>query len=410
MKCKILAAVTTVSLLAGPLFALAAIPEELRKALEEKAKASLEISSQIQSTQKQLNVTQTQKKTLQNELKKIDYSINQLNLGIRSSQINIEKLTLELQGLQYEINDMNAEISLKKLAVIKLLRELYEKDREGLLAVLLKNRSLADGLLEGQSIVDLNNGLAVELQNLKALNVQLEGKFKVTNTKKGGIEAENKNLRARRTIVGDQKSERQSLLAQTRNQEKNFASLIDILAKKQAEISEEIESIEKELRASIDPSLLPVPRPGVLAMPVDGVLTQDYGHTAFAQYGYRGKFHNGVDFGAPPGAEIRAAENGTVIAVGNTDQYCPKGAYGRFVVIAHDNNLTTLYAHLSGQIVQKGDKVNRGQVIGYVGRTGYATGAHLHLTVYAGPTFYIGASRSCGPMPFGGDLDPSKYL
>lgn len=389
----------------------AATPEELKRAIEEKAKGLLEINNQIQSTQKQLDSAQAQKNTLRKEIQKIDYSVRQLNLGIKSSQINIEKLSLELQQLQYEINDINAAISNKKLALIMLVRELYEKEREGMIATFLKSKSLAESFLEHQSIANLNNGLSVELENLKKLNKDLDDKFRATSSKKQGIETENRNLRSRKGIVEDQKSERQNLLAQTKNQEKLFASLIDDLSKRQAEISEEIEKIESELRSKIDPSLLPIPRPGVLAMPVKGILSQNYGRTPYSKY-YKGDFHNGIDIGAPIGTEIWAAENGRVVGVGNQDAYaaCRGGAYGKFVVVEHENNLVTLYAHLSGFAAQQGDIIKRGQVIGYVGRTGYATGPHLHFTVYAGPTFYMGASRVCGPMPLGGYLNPIDYL
>lgn len=390
---------------------LAATPEELRKAIEEKAKGLLEINNQIQTTQKQLDATQNQKTTLQKELQKIDYSINQLNLGIKSSQINIEKLSLELQQLQYDINDINAAIGNKKLALIKLLRELYEKEKEGVLSAFLQNKSLAESFLESQSISNLNNGLSVEVANLKKLNSELDDKFQATFGKRKKIEVESQNLKGRKSIVEDQKSERQSLLAQTKNQEKVYSTLIDDLAKRQLEISTEIEKIEEELRSQIDPSLLPIARPGVLAMPVNGILTQNYGRTPYSKY-YKGDFHNGIDIGAPTGTEIWAAESGRIVAIGNQDVYaaCRGGAYGKFVVVEHENNLVTLYAHLSGFAVKSGDIVKRGDVLGYVGRTGYATGPHLHLTVYASPTFYMRASRVCGPMPLGGYLNPLDYL
>lgn len=389
---------------------LAATPQELKQAIEEKAKKLQEVNNQIQNTQKQLDTVHGQKNSLKKELKNIDYSINQLNLGIKSSQINIEKSTLELQELQYDISDINAGISNKKLALIKLVRELYEKDRDGLLSVFLKNKSLAASLLENQSIFNLNGGLSVELENLKVLNGQLNEKFQATTGKKQKIESENRNLKNKKSIVEDQKQERQDLLAQTKNQEKVFASVLDTLSQQQEQISSEVEKIEDELRSKIDPSLLPIPRPGVLVMPTEGILSQNYGGTAFAQNGYRGKFHNGIDIAAPIGTEVRSAESGTVVAVGNQDLFCNRGAYGKYIVIEHENNLTTLYAHLSKQIVQKGDTVIKGQNIGYVGRTGYATGPHLHLTVYAGPTFYMGASRVCGAMPLGGYLNPLDYL
>lgn len=394
--------------MAAPVFSAT---EDLRQSIESKAQELLKINQQIQEIQGKIGATQTQQRSLKNELKKIDYSINQLNLGIRSSQINLEKLGLELEALELNINEINASIGNRRLAITKLLRTLYENDRQGFLPVLLNNTSLADALLETESIASLNTGLAVELNNLKVLGVELDKKFDLTSEKKHRVGVENKNLLNRRGIVQDQKSERENILTVTKNREKSFASLLSILAEKQKAISAEIEAIEKELRATIDPSLLPIPRPGVLGLPVVGVLTQNYGHTEFS-YNYKGSHHNGVDFGAPPGAEVMSAESGRVVAVGDQDAYsaCRGGAYGKFVVVEHDNNLVTLYAHLSRYAAQKGDTVTRGQLIGYVGRTGYATGPHLHFTVYAGPTFYMGASRVCGPMPLGGDLNPLDYL
>lgn len=391
-----------------PVFALTA--DELQKARDEKAKIAFELEAQKQEVNKKLNETLGQKNSLQKELKTIDYSVNQLNLGIKSSHINIEKLGLELQSTQLDINNINGQIGTKKAALMKLIRELYEKDREGSLAMLLRNKSLADSFQEQQALSNLNNGISVEVASLKELNKTLDEKFQITSSKKGKIEVENQNLKNRKVIAEDQKTERQQLLAQTKGQEKIYAQNLEELSKKQLEISAEIEKIESELRSKIDPSLLPIPRPGVLATPTQGYITQVYGRTSFAKNGYKGQFHNGLDIGAPSGTEVVSAESGKVVAVGNQDKFCPGGAYGRFIAVAHDNNLTALYAHLSGYVVKVGDQVARGQLIGYVGRTGYATGPHLHLTVYAGPTFYMGPSRTCGPMPFGGDLDPEKYL
>ena len=139
-------------------------------------------------------------------------------------------------------------------------------------------------------------------------------------------------------------------------------------------------------------------------------MTQGYGATDFAKNGYQGHWHNGVDLAAAIGTPVLAAEDGTIMAAGNQDLYCRKGAYGRFIAINHTDNLTTLYGHLSRILVAKGDIVKRGQVIGYSGQTGYATGPHLHFTVYAQATFYMGISKACGPMPYGGDLNPIGYL
>ncbi|MDP2593116.1 MAG: peptidoglycan DD-metalloendopeptidase family protein [bacterium] len=88
--------------------------------------------------------------------------------------------------------------------------------------------------------------------------------------------------------------------------------------------------------------------------------------------------YNGVDFGAPSGTPIVASAAGQVIVV---KDYGWNGGYGNYVVIKHDNNTQTLYAHNSGNIVSAGQTVVQGQIIGYVGSTGKSTGPHLHFEV-----------------------------
>lgn len=84
--------------------------------------------------------------------------------------------------------------------------------------------------------------------------------------------------------------------------------------------------------------------------------------------------HKGVDYAASRGTPVRASGDGKVIHVGT------KGGYGKTVILAHGGKYSTLYAHLSRYATNmyKGKKIKQGQVIGYVGKTGLATGPHLH--------------------------------
>jgi len=84
--------------------------------------------------------------------------------------------------------------------------------------------------------------------------------------------------------------------------------------------------------------------------------------------------HKGVDYGAPTGTAISAAGDGRVVFMG------VKGGYGKTVEIQHGERYTTLYAHLSRfpKNLKNGSRVSQGQTIGFVGRTGLATGSHLH--------------------------------
>lgn len=119
-------------------------------------------------------------------------------------------------------------------------------------------------------------------------------------------------------------------------------------------------------------------RKALLRTPIDGArLTSGYGNRFHPILGYTVK-HRGVDFGAPTGTPIMAAGDGTVAELGW------KGGYGQYVRIRHTAEFATAYAHLSSYArgVKSGARVRQGQVIGYVGSTGMATGPHLHYEVH----------------------------
>ena len=90
------------------------------------------------------------------------------------------------------------------------------------------------------------------------------------------------------------------------------------------------------------------------------------------------KMHNGVDISAKHGEKILAPSNGYVKTVER------KGGYGLKIIIIHNKNLSTLYAHLSKAFVKEGDFVNRGDVIGLVGNSGLSTRPHLHFEIRNG--------------------------
>ena len=112
-----------------------------------------------------------------------------------------------------------------------------------------------------------------------------------------------------------------------------------------------------------------------LMRPVPGWETSGYGMRRHPILGYS-RMHRGVDFHAAYGSPIYAVTDGTVEFAGR------RGGYGNFVKLNHGGGLETGYGHMSGFAVEPGEQVRRGQVIGYVGATGLATGPHLHFEVY----------------------------
>ena len=116
--------------------------------------------------------------------------------------------------------------------------------------------------------------------------------------------------------------------------------------------------------------------PTDLTRPVEGAVTSEFGWRRDPFTG-RAKFHQGVDMRAAYGQEVQAAGAGRVVFSGE------QGGYGMSVVIEHADGTKTRYAHLSASLVEKGDAVAQGVPIGRAGRSGRATGTHLHFEVIA---------------------------
>ena len=103
-------------------------------------------------------------------------------------------------------------------------------------------------------------------------------------------------------------------------------------------------------------------------------ITSKYGNRVHPIFGTK-KFHSGVDVGAGAGTNVTAADGGTVSVATYSS------SYGNYVMIYHADGTSTLYAHMSALAVSQGQTVNKGDVLGYVGDTGWANGPHLHFEV-----------------------------
>lgn len=114
---------------------------------------------------------------------------------------------------------------------------------------------------------------------------------------------------------------------------------------------------------------------GDLQRPVPGVVTSKFGRRMHPILGYS-RMHKGMDFRAGYGTPILAATDGKITRAGWS------GGYGKQVRISHAGGLSTSYSHMSKIVAKPGQRVKRGQVIGYVGSTGLSTGPHLHYELY----------------------------
>jgi murein DD-endopeptidase MepM/ murein hydrolase activator NlpD len=115
----------------------------------------------------------------------------------------------------------------------------------------------------------------------------------------------------------------------------------------------------------------------------------------FGEYGMWSRYHTGLDFRAAYGTPIRAVKSGVVLYAGNSGNWA-----GNHVAIKHADGKTTMYSHMSSMSARVGQTVPAGQVIGRVGETGRAFGAHLHFELYPAGVKYGDVYKAINPQPW----------
>ncbi len=178
------------------------------------------------------------------------------------------------------------------------------------------------------------------------------------------------------------------------------AAALRVAARERASVKKQYDALLAEQRrlAALDrgPGGFTGRPSGSLHWPVPGAgIVGGVGWRVHPVYGYK-SCHTGVDIHAGYGTPIRSAADGRVMAV------ISGGAYGLHTLISHGGGITTMYAHQSRTAVRVGQIVRQGQVIGYAGATGWATGPHLHFEVHVNgvpydPLGWFGSARV--PVP-----------
>jgi murein DD-endopeptidase MepM/ murein hydrolase activator NlpD len=375
------------------------------------SKAALE--KEIAKYQKQLDTVSTQATTLQNTIKSLDISTSKISTEAKLTQTNITKTSLNIEDTGIQISDKQNKIN-KNLAVItKTLRQIDQADSSTIIETLLLNEDLSDFWNDLESTVALQTKIREEIVTVQSVKTELEIAKAELEKKQKELTQYNKELAAKKAVLDSTKKEKSTLLTTTKNTQANYAK---ILAEKKAlmdAFDKELAGYESQLKMIIDPHSFPPSGKGILAWPLDTVrITQNFGYTSFAKTAYASGYHNGADFAASIGTKLKSAGNGVVEGVGNTDTVCPGASFGKWVFIRYDNGLASTYGHLSLITVAAGQRVSTGEVVGYTGNTGYSTGPHLHMSVYASQGVKISTLKSAVckgtyTMPI---ADPKAYL
>lgn len=358
--------------------------EDLKQNIENHNEKIKQLDEEIKVYEKQIENTSNQAASLQNTIKVLDTNQKKLGTEIKKTETNIQKTNLTIGNLSDEISTIEDKISANVKAISKTLNEISQADDETFIECFLTDQSLAEVFDKYEALSKFQDKVREKSAELKLQKEELTGKKTLSEKEKNKLLSFKNELNDQNYVLSVNKQEKNTLLTATKNQEAEYKK---ILAQRQAEkerFEQELFEFESQLKLTIDPNSFPSSGRGILKWPLDNIfITQYFGKTADARRLYTSGTHNGVDFRASRGTPVKTSLEGTVRGIGNTDEQKGCYSYGKWILIDHPNGLSTLYAHLDLIKVSAGQKVETGDLIGYSGNTGYSTGPHLHLTVYA---------------------------
>lgn len=400
--------------------------ERLQSEIADRNSRLSNIEAEIAQFEAALQEVGAEKNTLQSAIRQLELERSKVLADLSLTENKIGTTDLTISQLNFEITTTADDIVQNEDAIKEILRIIYTTDNESLVETLLRYDNLSEFWSTVESLETVKGAMGVEVGELRDLRATLEEKRIYNQVQREQLLGLKSQYSDQQQVLANNKAQKNDLLDATQSEEDAYQEL---LAEKQAartQMLQEIRNYEAQLSFILDPNTIPAPGTAVFTWPVaNPYITQYFGGTEFAKrnasvYGGR-PYHPGVDFGAARGTQILAPLSGTVRATGNTDLVPGCLSWGQWTLIDHANGLSTLYAHQDLISVVPGQQVRTGEVIGYIGSTGFSTGPHLHFTLYVKEAVQvrqfneIKTVTSCGAAssPFAATeayLDPLDYL
>ena len=406
------------SLLLLPLvFSSAQTATELKNKINQKDADIEKLEKEIAAYQSQLNTLGQQKNSLSGAIKELDLTKKKLQTDIAITQKKIDKTNLTIQGLSSDIGTKEEIITNHKNSITLEIKKTDEFERIGIIETVLSENDFTVVWNDIDNMLSVREKIIEDIARLKQVKGELEGTREVSIQAKNELTLLKSKLSDQQKIVIQNTNEKNKLLTQTKNSEANYQKILKEQEAKKAAFEKELRDYEAQLQFILDPSKLP--SGGVLSWPLDRIyMTQEFGAKTGPHRTYASG-HSGTDFRARTPLPVYAMADGVVKGTGDTDVICPGVSFGKFIFIEYSNGLSSTFGHLSLVKVGEGQRVKRGETVGYTGGTGRVTGPHLHISLYVASAVKVSTvpSISCPgkilkqPIaPINAYLDPMYYL
>ena len=354
--------------------ASAASQDELQAQIDAGRSQAADLNEQIDALEEELESIQNDKSQALEQKSLLEQQINAQNEAIASVESNIAQYDLLISEKETEIAETQKKEEEQFALFCDRVRAMEEAGSTSYWDILFGAADFSD-LLDRVAMV----GEIMEYDNkvmdeLTALRQDLQEQQTALEASRTEQQAEKEDLEARRADLQAKQSEVDALITQIAADESQTEAARDALEAEASRIDAEVARKQRELQALLDAGAITFDPGSGYVWPVPGYyrITSVFGPRIHPITGRPGN-HTGTDIAAPGGTPIHAARGG-VITISTYNS-----SYGNYVVVQHDNGVSTLYAHMNSRAVSEGDVVEQNQVIGYVGTTGSSTGNHLHL-------------------------------
>ena len=357
----------------------------LNQDIAKKKQAIEDLKQKQEAYQRAIAEKQAEKADLKNQLAIFDNRLASLETSLEKIQLNIEETQLEIKKLDLEITTKEDEIKKEKEQIAVALSFLYKEGDKSDIEIMLTKDNFVQYIDQIKHLKDLNNGIIESLDNLKAKQASLETDRSDLKDKQDSLLKLQAELSSSQEDVKTEKGAKEIILSQTNASEAEYQRLLAQAKREQQNASADIANMEKVVRQRLAKNqkfneldttgegfIWPVPKNTITA----------YFHDP--DYPFRQVFeHPAVDIKAGQGTPVRAASAGYVARVkdGGMKGYS-------YIMLVHNDGLSSVYGHVSAISVNEEDYVNQGQIIGMSGGMpgtrgagNLTTGPHLHFEV-----------------------------
>lgn len=373
-----------------PHLAYAATTSEIKDQITDLKVENAVIQAQIDSVRSQYNANASEIQALVDKKNAVDQEIALLHDQVLNINEQLRIYGQMISDAQERLDDANLRLAQLNRQYKERIRAMEEEGEITYWQVIFESSSFTDMLDRMNMVDEIAAADTQRLVDLQVASATVEENQRILNEEMLDLQETRQQLSDSEEMLKVKRTESDDILRELIAQQSEFQAVLDEASKIQDDLLTEIAQKQKELQAAqYKEELVKMalkgenpPSNATWIEPVSGyTISSPFGNRKSPTAGASSN-HKGVDMACPSGTPIYATRAGTVTVA----SYQAGGA-GYYVSINHGDGFASIYMHMTRYVVSKGQSVAQGELIGYVGSTGIATGPHLHFGVSYGGTY-----------------------